>query len=200
VQAAASTNERKYESGNPLQQALIRRFQGRVLARLAGLEFRTVLDVGCGEGYLARVITDRFPAVTVTGVDMSASAVEAARRRVPAGRFEVADLETLGRWSERFDLVVCSEVLEHLPDPAAGLALLRARASRHVLLTVPWEPWFQLANLARGKYLARLGNHPEHVQRWTHGGFVRLASGAFEKVGSEVCFPWSIFVGRTAPG
>jgi 2-polyprenyl-3-methyl-5-hydroxy-6-metoxy-1,4-benzoquinol methylase len=198
VQAAASTNARKYESGNPLQQALIRRFQARVLARLAGMEFGSVLDVGCGEGYLAEVISRRFPQAHITGVDLSASAVEAARGRVPAGRFEVASFEQLARWTERFDLVICSEVLEHLQDPASGLAVLGQRAAGHALLTVPWEPWFQLANLARGKYLDRLGNHPEHVQRWTHAAFVRLASTTFRKIDSETCFPWSIFVGRRA--
>jgi trans-aconitate methyltransferase len=199
MQAAASTNERKYESGNPLQQALIRRFQGRVVELLRPLEFRSVIDVGCGEGYLARVIADAFPGASITGVDLSASAVEAARLRVPAGRFEVASFEQLGAWSQRFDLVICSEVLEHLPDPAAGLAALRALATRHALLTVPWEPWFQLANLARGKYLARLGNHPEHVQRWSHGAFVRLAGASFERVASDTCFPWSLFLGRVTP-
>ena len=63
-------------------------------------------------------------------------------------------------------------------------------------LTVPWEPYFQLANLARGKYLKDWGNHPEHVQRWTHADFVRFASTEFEPLHTETCFPWTIFLGR----
>ena len=170
----ASTNLQKYESGSRILQWLIRRFHGRICEVLQPLEFGTVLDVGCGEGYLSRVLLDRFPGIRVKGVDISPAAVERARERCPEGDFEVARFEDLARWTERFDLVVCSEVLEHIDDPATGAKILAGRSGGKVLVTVPWEPWFQLANLARGKYLGRWGNHPEHIHRWSLGGFVKL--------------------------
>lgn len=196
----ASANQRKYESANPLQQLLIRRFQGRVGDLLARHTFETVLDVGCGEGYLSRVLLDRFPGIRLTGVDVSAAAVEQAAIRCPEGRFLQADVAALRDWDERFDLVVCSEVLEHLEDPAGALRVLAARSGGLALLTVPWEPWFQLANFLRGKYLRTLGNHPEHIQHWTRRGFVREARRAFVPIHSETRFPWTIFVGRIPNG
>jgi 2-polyprenyl-3-methyl-5-hydroxy-6-metoxy-1,4-benzoquinol methylase len=197
---AASANEAKYESGNPVLRALIGRFQGRVVDLLGGRSFRTVLDAGCGEGYLSRVLLDRFPGIELAGFDLSETAIAAAARRCPEGRFRAGRLDELAGFEGRFDLVVCSEVLEHLADPEPALRLLAGRAAGHVLLSVPWEPWFRLANLARGKYLATLGNHPEHVQAWSAGAFVKRVEPYFETVHVETCFPWTIYLGRPRAG
>ena len=190
-----STNEQKYESGNPILQKLIARFHRRIVEIVAPLRPTTVLDAGCGEGYLARHLLDHLPGIRLTGVDVSAQAIERAKRRCPEGQFSVGTLEALESGGRSFDLVVCSEVLEHLEDPRAALERLASLAAPHALLTVPWEPWFQLANLARGKYLSRLGNHPEHIQRWTRRGFERLARTRFDAHRVEVLFPWTLFYG-----
>ncbi|HLV60680.1 MAG TPA: methyltransferase domain-containing protein [Fredinandcohnia sp.] len=192
---AASTNAQKYESGNPILQWLIGRFHRRIAEVVRPLGVRTVLDVGCGEGYLARHLLDHVPGIELWGVDASESAIAAAQKRCPGARFRVATIDSLRDKGRRFDLVVCSEVLEHLEDPAGALDVLATLAAPHALLTVPWEPWFQLANLARGKYLSRLGNHPEHIQRWTRRGFERLARTRFDAHRVEVLFPWTLFYG-----
>lgn len=195
--APTSSNQQKYESDNPLQQQLIKRFQTRCVAHLSRLSFRTVIDVGCGEGFLSRVLLDAFPHIELTGVDLSEEAVRNAALRCPEGRFEARRVETLADAGEHYDLVVCSEVLEHLDDPQAALDTLQRLADHYALLTVPWEPWFLLANLARGKYLKTFGNHPEHIQHWTMRGFTRDASRVFEPLHTETRFPWTIFLGRT---
>ena len=201
---ARSSNQHKYESRNPVQRWLIARFQQRIALRLAPLAVRSILDVGCGEGYLARVLLDALPGVGLTGVDGSGVAIDQARRRCPEARFEPLRLDDLAHGprlaASRPDLVVCSEVLEHLAAPRRALATLRALSPGYVLLTVPWEPWFQLANLARGRHLATLGNHPEHAQRWSLRGFVREASDFFVPASVEVCFPWILYLGRPRPG
>lgn len=195
---SGSTNEQKYQSTNPLQRALIRRFQKRLCQVLEPLEFQTVLDVGCGEGFLDRVLLDRFPGIELTGVDASAAALSVAKTRCPEATFHEAAIEGLDEiLSEEFDLVVCSEVLEHLPRPDVGLHALMRRCGGHALLTVPWEPWFQIANFARGKYFPTLGNHPEHVQRWTLRGFETFAITAFTPLRIETRFPWTLFLGAT---
>ncbi|WP_373044052.1 class I SAM-dependent methyltransferase [Vulgatibacter sp.] len=194
--AAPSTNLQKYESGSRILQLLIRRFHGRIGDLLQGLSFETVLDVGCGEGFLSRVLLDRFPGIQLTGIDLSATAVEHARLRCPEGRFEAAPIESLATMAKQFDLVVCSEVLEHLEAPEEAVRLLAARSSGHALITVPWEPWFQAANFARGKYLRSWGNHPEHIQHWSRAGLVRLLEPAFVPLHTESRFPWSLCLAR----
>jgi hypothetical protein len=83
-------------------------------------------------------------------------------------------------------------VLEHLEDPAAAISEL-ARVSRgDVVLSVPHEPWFRLGSLLRGKYVSRLGNHPEHVQHWRPRTFERFLTPQVEVVSVGTAFPWLI--------
>jgi SAM-dependent methyltransferase len=96
-----------------------------------------VLDVGCGVGALAADLARERDA-HVTGVDLDAAAVETARRRWPDSRltFLVADARTLP--GERFDVVILSNVLEHLDDRVPFLRDVTARTSaRRVLIRVP---------------------------------------------------------------
>lgn len=113
-----------------------------LLAEARRLRFDSVLDVGCGRGEMLQAFGERFPA-RGTGVDLSEAAVAACRRRFPDARFEVLDLEA-DRLSERFDLVLCSEVLEHCGDPARALGNLRQMTAGHLLLTVPGGPVFPI--------------------------------------------------------
>lgn len=79
-----------------------------------------VLDVGCGNGYTCGMFQEK--GCDVTGIDMSETGIGIARKAHPGVRFEVlgADdhvLEDLG--TGPFDLVVSTEVVEHLYDPRA---------------------------------------------------------------------------------
>ncbi|HYX20098.1 MAG TPA: methyltransferase domain-containing protein, partial [Thermoanaerobaculia bacterium] len=111
-----------------------RHMRRRVSAWLAGLDYASVLDVGCGpaENYpllAAARRLDRFG-----GIDISRVALDQARRRVPSGEFWNVDIQregVPGRW----DLVHCSLVLEHLPDDVAALTHLRSMTARFLLLT-----------------------------------------------------------------
>lgn len=80
--------------------------------------FRSVCDLGCGLGYMSERIRAEVGAVegaplSVHGIDLSATAIEAARRRFPLASFEVADplKSDLGHLAGRFDLVFVKEVL-----------------------------------------------------------------------------------------
>lgn len=104
-------------------------------AACAGLR---VLDLCCGVGYGSLILDER--AESVTGVDYDEEAIAEARRAAERGngssRFEVGDaMEWLERdLSERFDVIVCFEGLEHLPDFERALERLRRHAERGVRL------------------------------------------------------------------
>lgn len=194
--AEPSSNARKHESRNPAMRLVIGHFT-RTLVRVArALQPRTVFDVGCGEGYMLAALADAGIAAELSGIDLSATAIDAARDRLGTrARVEVADAHSLvGRG--RFDVVMMLEVLEHLDDPAPMLDVLADLTRGHVVLSVPHEPLFRALNMLRGEHLSRLGNHPEHVQQFSRAGFLRFVQRRFEIVDAPLVPPWTMVVAR----
>jgi ubiquinone/menaquinone biosynthesis C-methylase UbiE len=94
-----------------------------------------------------------------------------------------------------FELVVCCEVLEHLEYPQQGIAELTRVAEKGVLLSTPWEPVWQLLNLARGKYPRNLGNTPGHIQHFGRQDLVNLADTHLKIIKKRTPLPWTILLG-----
>lgn len=96
------------------------------LGALKRADARVVLEVGCGTGAFAHYLMDST-GVAYTGFDFSAVAVEKARQRT--GRtdtFYVADATARDAYWPAYDAIVCTEVLEHVPDD--------------LLVTANWRP------------------------------------------------------------
>lgn len=75
---------------------------------------RRTLDVGCGTA----LITRSLPGERISGVDLNPRNLQKARRYAPDARFILCDAEdALPFADESFDLVVCTEMLEHLINP-----------------------------------------------------------------------------------
>lgn len=88
-----------------------------LLPLLGDIEGRLVLDAGCGEGYLARVLASR--GARVVGIDAGPRLIEMARARDPAGEIEyrVADLsEPIPEYVGRFDAIASYLVLNDVED------------------------------------------------------------------------------------
>jgi SAM-dependent methyltransferase len=98
------------------------------------LRFTDVLDVGCGQGSLLADMVDEFAHIKPYGTDVSQSGLELARQKVPSGTFSILDLAA-GRLDRMFDLVICSEVLEHIPDDIAAIRNLAAMTGRYLVVT-----------------------------------------------------------------
>jgi SAM-dependent methyltransferase len=104
---------------------------------IAALRPRRILDVGCGSGtQLTRPLAEAFPEIEILAVDDDARSVAWARaQRPPANlRFDAPDAV-----EGAFDLVIASEVLEHVVAPDRFLAGLRGRLAPggRLVLTVP---------------------------------------------------------------
>ena len=85
----------------------------------------SVLEVGCGDGFLAARLSERIP--DVVAVDADAPVLERARQRFPraAVKWRRGDILVIAGELGRFDAVVSNATLHHLPDTRAALACLR---------------------------------------------------------------------------
>lgn len=85
---------------------------------------KRILDAACGNGRYSRFLLRRAdPDAVLTAFDLSPRMLRRARRRLKSDRVShvVADLTRLPYANGSFDAVVCGWVLEHLPEPRAGL-------------------------------------------------------------------------------
>lgn len=173
------------------------RFHDALADELKSLTCETVLDFGCGEGFVIDALAARGVELSgYEGLDLRPDAVAEARSRWPAMKFTVASVFDTSFDDAQYDVVMALEVLEHLYDPTEALRRLVSLTGGTLLLTVPNEPWFQLVNLARGRDLIRLGNHPEHVQHWTPTSFAEFVSQQAEVVSIRSSFPFIIATAR----
>ena len=141
-----------------------------------------VLDVGCGNGYTVGQFLAR--GCDVVGIDLSESGLALARTRYPQARFERISAD---RWilenlaTEPFDIVVSTEVIEHLYAPreyAAG-CFYALRPGGRFICSTPYHGY--LKNLA----IALVGKNDAHANPLWDGGHIKLWS---RKTLSELLF------------
>jgi SAM-dependent methyltransferase len=152
------------------------RFLPQVLKFAGRLEPETrVLDVGCGNGFTCGEFLRR--GCKTVGVDLSSQGIEIARRNYPAGRFEVlpADDHLLSNLAEEpFDLVVSTEVIEHLyaPRDFSRGCFEALKPGKRFICTTPYHGY--LKNLA----IAVAGKWDSHADPLWDGGHIKLWSKA----------------------
>ncbi|MDR1728315.1 MAG: class I SAM-dependent methyltransferase [Acidobacteriota bacterium] len=199
--AGITSNYTKHTQSKGLRKLLIERFDKKLLSLFAPFagNVKTLIDVGCGEGFTLKKLHARHPHVQFAGCDINADALELAKAQNPDAHFFVANAYAV-QAGETFDAVICSEVLEHLEQPGKALSeikrLVDVAGGGCVILSVPDEPFFRLCNFASGKYLKTFGNHPEHIQNFSRRAFYDLCSRYFTPIACTTSFPWSIFVGK----
>lgn len=186
-------NLQKYLNPNPVQRWLLRRFYRHIVGLVKKTGARHILDVGCGEGFTMRELRENGVGAAMVGVDYSPVALAWSQANdVARSPLHVADAHRLPFSDNSFDLVLCLEVLEHLPDSRLGLAELLRVTRSYVLVSVPHEPFFRGANFLRGKHTRALGNDPEHLHTYGGRAFYELVSSQGEVLWHGYSFPWQI--------
>jgi SAM-dependent methyltransferase len=125
----------------------------------------SLLDVGCGPPRKLAAMLPRTP-VRVHLVDQPNTA-PLARELLPAATFTAADLERIHLdLGERFALVLCADVLEHLldPDPCLGFMQRHLAADGTLIVSTPER------DVLRGRDCDH-SPHPQHVREWNRAEF-----------------------------
>jgi ubiquinone/menaquinone biosynthesis C-methylase UbiE len=170
------TNLEKHSTKNPISRLFLDNFLKTVVATVKPLGVKSILDVGCGEGFtLSRLKREKF-FQKLEGIDAVKEAVAAGQKLHPDLTFKLGDIYRLAYKDDSFDILLCTEVLEHLGRPTDALKELIRVSKKYILVTVPNEPWFTISRILRGKNLLKLGAHPEHIQWWTSNNFQRFVS------------------------
>lgn len=145
-------------------------WQEEVYSRARGIardrRFDSVLDVGCGSGYK---LLKHFSDLEVRGWELP-PALEQLRARYPQGHWERSDLAR--RDVAPVDMVICSDVIEHLVDPDELMSCLAAIPCRVIVLSTP----------ARELLPAGQGGPPHnpcHAREWSCEEFGRYARRYF---------------------
>ncbi|WP_293212207.1 3' terminal RNA ribose 2'-O-methyltransferase Hen1 [Microcoleus sp. PH2017_34_RAT_O_A] len=156
-----------------------------------------VVDLGCGEGKLLRLLLAESAIAQITGVDVSFRALEIAKERLQVDRFSPAQQSRLqliqssliyrdSRLTD-FDAAAVIEVIEHLD-------LERLAAFERVLFEFV-RPKFAIVTTPNVEYNVRFENlpagkfrHRDHRFEWTRAEFQTWANGVAERFGFRVEF------------
>lgn len=168
---------RKIEQG---RLRIIREMVGPV----AGLR---LLEVGSGGGHVLRMFRD----ASLTAVDVSGKFLDTARANLKGYdcQFIKGEIDKLGLPAASFDRIVCTEVLEHIPDPQPVIREIARllKPTGRAVITVPNDPLINGAKAALHKspvgWLlgARFnwGGDEFHLHQWRPDEFRAVLAGYF---------------------
>lgn len=170
-----------------------------LLVESAGLSTDTPLraiELGCGEGFSTQRLAKLVPAnATLEASEYVAELVPKAQALNPSLTITEESVYELKHADDTFDIIFLLEVLEHLDYPDKALAeIARVLKPEGILvLGVPREYLWCALNLARGKYITRLGNTIGHLNHWSTYTLKRYLTKHFGTVeDTKTPLPWTI--------
>lgn len=158
---------------NPIRLAFIQHH--------AQLKQQQILDVGCGGGILSEALAKA--GANVTGLDLNSNAIEQAVAHAKLQdlpiNYQLQAVEQLSHEKHQFDIVVCMELLEHVPDPQSivnACVKLTKPNGKLFFATINRNPKAFLTAIVGAEYLLQLlpkGTHdyqkfikPSELSKW----------------------------------
>jgi len=99
----------------------------------------SVLDVGAGSGMITRRIKELRPNLHISACDFSRPAVDWLKSKIPLNEVFWCDITNgIEKPNKSYDIVVCTEVLEHLDNPQKAINELMRITRKKVIVSVPF--------------------------------------------------------------
>jgi 3' terminal RNA ribose 2'-O-methyltransferase Hen1 len=192
-EAARAEGEARLEKPFSLNEQRL----NNVLAVLKAAGAKRVLDLGCGEGKLLRLLMRDKQFTEIAGLDVSHRALEIAGERLHLERLSPTQRERIKLWHgsltysddrlNGFDAAAVVEVIEHLDPPRLAaferVVFERAQPGTVVVTTPNVEYNAKFDTLPAGQM-----RHADHRFEWTRAEFERWATGIAERYGYRVRF------------
>lgn len=163
---------------------------------------RSVLDIGCGNGYYLGKLAERFPGKSYTGYDISEEFIAIARKEFDGDgiKFGVGDAHAV---DGRFDFILARLVFQHLPDPEHVLKSIAGSVTDdgHLLIIDSRDVWrYYYPALPRFmEFFAAFIDAQKH--RSLNRDFVRQLSGNIENYPEwKLKGAWEVVIPSTIPG
>ena len=176
-------NYKKHTHKNPIQRLLLWNFFKNLLGLISEKKVDSILDVGCGEGFTLNRLKEHGIGKRLEGIEYLKDAIELGKKTYPHVKITEGSIYDLPYKDNSFDLVLCTEVLEHLDNPSKALEELIRVSKQYLVVSVPNEPFFMFAQFVRGKNWSRFGNDIEHINHWTMLGFSKFVK---KNAGSKI--------------
>ncbi len=144
--------------------------------------FGSLLEVGCGTGYVLSGIAAAFPGTRLVGTELYAEGLAQAAGRLPGITFAQVDARALPYRSE-FEVIGAFDVIEHIVEDEAVLAQAHAALGPGglLLLTVPQHPWLWSSADTYARHVRRYAADELHA-KVRAAGFEILRSTSFVSV------------------
>jgi 2-polyprenyl-3-methyl-5-hydroxy-6-metoxy-1,4-benzoquinol methylase len=114
----------------------------RILREFTGCKAKLMLDIGCGEGLLAKLLLKKGVTQKVLGIDTSKKAVELGKDlyadscKTKRMELKCQDFKSMNK-RRKFDYIVCSEVIEHVDNPELFLRKINNMTKKWAIITTP---------------------------------------------------------------
>jgi len=187
---------KKYVSQNPISRLLISHFYATIRQIIRKIEFSNLVDLGCGEGIILKMLEKEISHKACMGIDLNPVHIKLSKLNAPFCKYQVGNIYQLQLEKNSFEMVICLEVLEHLEYPEKALDEIDRISSKYVLLSVPREPLWRILNMIRGSYLLSLGNTPGHINHYSSKIFVNLINKKFEVLEIYNPLPWTVVLAK----
>lgn len=197
TKALPPTNLVKHTSKNPIQKFLIKNFFSSLISLAKPLKADSILDAGCGEGFTMNKLRENGIGKKIEGIEYEKDAIDFGKKIFPNLIIKQASIYDIPYGNNSFDLIICTEVLEHLEDPTKALREILRVSKKYLIISVPNEPLFMISNLLRGKNLSRLGNDVGHINHWNPLSLKKYLMQNKVKVKIiKLPFPWILILGE----
>ncbi|TVL99734.1 MAG: hypothetical protein CV087_16930 [Candidatus Brocadia sp. WS118] len=189
--AALITDKNKYTK--KLHGFFVNGFLNKFFYLFNKTDGNTLLDAGCGEGAILNYLNQRTKIPKEChGIDFNPQEIEMAKSNISFCHLQVASIYNLPFPDKSFDIVICTEVLEHLHHPEEALCELKRISAKYVILSVPREPLWRILNMVRFKYLSQFGNTPDHKNHWSKKHFQKFVKSKFDIIETSSPIPWTL--------